>query len=126
MVWSFVGREDIGMTFFQYEICTAILECETTVFRYNCCAETTVDTVDEGTAVSGSVCYGEVDRVAVIVGWRAVVHEIASFLWVEDFGTFRKIGGRDEFLCRYFADVWISHPPVCVAKGYAENGYAGV
>ena len=73
VVGSLPRREDVGVVFLEGEIRAAVLEGEAATFGDDAGAETAVVAVDEGAAVSVLVGGGEVDGVAVIVGWRAVV-----------------------------------------------------
>lgn len=59
----------VGMLWIEDEICAAVLESEAAVFWDDGGAEAAEVAVYKGGAVSVGVGYGEVDCVAVVVGW---------------------------------------------------------
>lgn len=73
MIRSLSALEAVWMFRIENEICAAVLEGEAAVFRDDGGAETAEVAVYEGGAVAVGVGYGEVDCVAVVVGWRAVI-----------------------------------------------------
>ena len=126
MVRAFARGEDIGMAFLQGEISPAILEGETTALGDDTGAKAAKVAVDEGAAVPKLVCGGEIDGVAVVMGWGAVDELRRGLLGVEDFGPFGQVGARYHFCGGDFDDGRIGDEPGGVGEGNSEGFDHGV
>ena len=78
--------------------------------------ETGVVTIDEGCGVAVFVCDGEVDRIAAIVGWRAVIDDIAPLVRIEE-----RVGPGKHFLSGNFGDRWVANNQLASANAIRMN-----
>src|SRR5436189_5354190 len=97
MVRSLLWCKHIGMPFTEGKVGSSILKCEPTVLGNDARAKATIITINEGYTIAFPVCYCEVDSVAMVVCWTAMIKDIRGLIWVEEFRTFSKIGRRKEF-----------------------------
>ena len=96
MIRSLPRRPNIGMALVELEVRAPVLQHEAGVLGDEAAAKTYVNAVDEGDAVAFLVGHGEVDGVAVVVGWRAVGEGRGRLFGVEEFGSGGEIGFGDE------------------------------
>lgn len=76
MIRSFAWCEDVRMAFLQNEVCTPILQRKPTSSRDYTRTKPTVIAIDEGNSVAEAVGHRKVDRITVVVGWRAMINDI--------------------------------------------------
>jgi hypothetical protein len=92
MIRSLIRRQHIRVVSLEFEIRATVLQREAAALRDDAGAETGVIAVNEGDAVSVAICDSEVDRVGVVMCWRAVVEWRGGLFWVEDLGAFGEVG----------------------------------
>ena len=126
MIGSFPRFVDIGMSLLKREGRAAVLQCEAASLGDYPAAETTEVAVDKGACVTVCVGDGEVDGVAVIVCWAAVVEDRGCFVRVEEFCAGGEVGFGKEFLHGDFYNVGICDEITTVGEGDAERFDDGV
>lgn len=80
VVGAFARGEHVGVVGAEVEVCAAVLESEAATCGDDARAEAGVVAVDERDAIAVFVGYGEVDGVAVVVSWAAVVVDVGCFI----------------------------------------------